>query len=131
MKTRSGTFTVGHTGEPGRGFASRSTSYIIKFNNMQLAKPIYRKEKQMDEELTLEQLRELVEKQTQTINELTAERDSLKQEADVSRETLETTKKELHDTKAMNYTLARQLDVGKEEESPENILYNLYGKRRN
>ena len=85
----------------------------------------------MDEELTLEQLIELVEKQTQTINELTAERDSLKQEADVSRETLETTKKELHDTKAMNYTLARQLDVGKEEESPENILYNLYGKRRN
>ena len=85
----------------------------------------------MDEELTLEQLRELVEKQTQTINELTAERDSLKQEADVSRETLETTKKELHDTKAMNYTLARQLDVGKEEESSENILYNLYGKRRN
>lgn len=85
----------------------------------------------MAEELTLEQLRELVEKQTQTINELTAERDSLKQEADVSHETLETTKKELHDTKAMNYTLARQLDVGKEEESPENILYNLYGKRRN
>lgn len=83
----------------------------------------------MDEELTLEQLRELVEKQTQIINELTAERDSLKQEADVSRETLETTKKELHDTKAMNYTLARQLDVGKEK-SPENILYNLYGKRR-
>ena len=85
----------------------------------------------MAEELTLEQLREIVEQQTQTINELTAERDSLREEADVSRETLETTKKELHDTKAMNYTLARQLDVGKEEESPENILYNLYGKRRN
>lgn len=85
----------------------------------------------MAEELTLEQLRELVEKQTQTINELTAERDSLKQEADISRETLESTKKELHDTKAMNYSLARQLDVGKKEESPENILYNLYGKRRN
>ena len=85
----------------------------------------------MAEELTLEQLKELVEKQTQTINELTAERDSLKQEADVSRETLESTKKELHDTKAMNYSLARQLDVSKKEESPENILYNLYGKRRN
>lgn len=85
----------------------------------------------MAEELTIEQLRELLEKQTQTIKELTAERDSLKQEADVSRETLETTKKELHDTKAMNYTLARQLDVSKKEESPENILYNLYGKRRN
>lgn len=85
----------------------------------------------MAEELTLEQLRELVEKQTQTINELTAERDSLRHEADDSRETLKTTKKELHDTKAMNYTLARQLDVSKKEESPENILYNLYGKRRN
>lgn len=85
----------------------------------------------MAEELTLEQLRELVEKQTQTINELTAERDSLKKEANVSRETLESTKKELHDTKAMNYSLARQLDVSKKEESPENILYNLYGKRRN
>lgn len=85
----------------------------------------------MDEELTLEELRELVEKQTQTINELTAERDSLKEEANVSCETLETMKKELHDTKAMNYTLARQLDVSKKEESPENILYNLYGKRRN
>lgn len=85
----------------------------------------------MSEELTLEQLRELVEKQTQTINELTAERDSLKEEANVSRETLESTKKELHDTKAMNYSLARQLDVSKKEESPENILYNLYGKRRN
>ena len=85
----------------------------------------------MAEELTLEQLRELVEKQTQTINELTAERDSLKEEADLSRETLETTKRELHDTKAMNYTLARHLDVSKKEESPENILYNLYGKRRN
>lgn len=78
----------------------------------------------------MEQLREIVEQQTQTINELTAERDSLKQEANVSRETLESTKKELHDMKAMNYTLARQLDVGKKEESPENILYNLYGKRR-
>ena len=85
----------------------------------------------MADELTLEQLREIVEKQTQTINELTAERDSLKQEADVSRETLETTKRELHDTKAMNYTLARQLDISKKEESSEDILYNLYGKRRN
>lgn len=85
----------------------------------------------MADDLTMEQLKEIVEKQTQTINELTAERDSLKQEADVSRETLESTKKELHDTKAMNYTLARQLDVSKKEESPENILYNLYGKRRN
>lgn len=85
----------------------------------------------MAEELTLEQLRELVEKQTQTINELTAERDSLKEEADDSRKTLESTKKELNDTKAMNYTLARQLDVSKKKESPENILYNLYGKRRN
>lgn len=84
----------------------------------------------LDGELTLEQLREIVEQQTQTINELTAERDSLRQEADVSRETLETTKKELHDTKAMNYTLARQLDVSKKEESPESILFNLYGKRR-
>ena len=85
----------------------------------------------MAEDLTLEQLRELVEKQTQTINELTAERDSLKEEANVSRETLESTKKELHDTKAMNYSLARQLEKKKKEESPENILYNLYGKRRN
>lgn len=85
----------------------------------------------MAEELTLEQLRELVEKQTKTINELTAERDSLRQEANVSRETLETTKKELHDTKAMNYSLARQLDVSRKDETPENILYNLYGKRRN
>lgn len=84
----------------------------------------------MPEELTLEQLKELVEKQTQTINELTAERDSLKEEADVSRETLESTKKDLHDTKAMNYSLARQLDVSKKEESPESILFNLYGKRR-
>lgn len=85
----------------------------------------------MTEELTMEQLKELVEKQTQTISELTAERDSLREEANVSRETLESTKKELHDTKAMNYSLARQLDVSKKEESPENILYNLYGKRRN
>lgn len=85
----------------------------------------------MAEELTIEQLKELVEKQTQTINELTVERDSLKQEANVSRETLETTKKELHDTKAMNYSLARQLDVSKKDESPEEILFNLYGKRRN
>lgn len=84
----------------------------------------------MPEELTLEQLKELVEKQTQSINELTAERDSLKEEANVSRETLESTKKELHDTKAMNYSLARQLDVSKKEESPESILFNLYGKRR-
>lgn len=84
----------------------------------------------MAEELTLEQLKELVEKQTQTINELTAERDSLKEEANVSRETLESTKRELHDTKVMNYSLARQLDVSKKEESPESILFNLYGKRR-
>lgn len=84
----------------------------------------------MAEELTLEQLQELVEKQTQTINELTAERDSLREEANVSRETLETTRRELHDTKAMNYSLARQLDVSKKEESPESILFNLYGKRR-
>lgn len=84
----------------------------------------------MAEELTLEQLKELVEKQTQTISELTAERDSLREEANVSRETLESTKKELHDTKAMNYSLARQLDVSKKEESPESILFNLYGKRR-
>ena len=84
----------------------------------------------MAEELTLEQLRELVEKQTQTINELTAERDSLKQEADVSRETLESTKKELHDTKAMNYSLARQLDVSSKKETDEEILHKLYSGRR-
>lgn len=84
----------------------------------------------MAEELTLEQLRELVEKQTQTINELTAERDSLKKEADVSRETLESTKKELHDTKAMNYSLARQLDVSGNKETDEEILHKLYSGRR-
>ena len=83
------------------------------------------------EEKTLEELKEIVEKQTKLIEELQAERDSLKKETDASHETLESVKKELKETKTMNYTLARQLDVGRESKSPEEIIYGLYGKRRN
>lgn len=83
-----------------------------------------------NEDLTMEQLKELLDKQTKQLEDLTAERDSLAEERTQNLETLESLKSELSETKKVNYTLARSLDVSGKKETDEEILHKLYSGRR-
>lgn len=83
-----------------------------------------------NEELTMEQLKELLDKQSKRLEELTAERDSLAEERTKNLETLESLKSELSETKKMNYTLSRSLNVSGNNETDEEILHKLYSGRR-
>lgn len=65
-----------------------------------------------------------VETAQQSINDLTAERDSFKTENNQIKAQLEANNKELKATKEMNFTLARKIDT-KPAESPEDILHNI------
>lgn len=60
------------------------------------------------------------------LEDLTAGRDSLRDELTATKSGLEDTQKELKETKKVNYTLARQTAV-KPQEDPEEILFNLFG----
>lgn len=66
-----------------------------------------------------------VETQGQTINDLTAERDSFKTENETIRTQLAANDKELKATKEMNFTLSRRLNVKSDHKDDETILHEL------
>lgn len=65
---------------------------------------------------------------TKTIDELTTERESLKEEIDTLRENIVALQNELKETKKLNYTLARQIP-SKKQETFDDALINMFGKR--
>lgn len=74
------------------------------------------------EELTMEQLQQMVTDLQTQADELTAERDSLREELTQLQESSASMKSELAETKKLNYTLGRRLDVGGKKESAEDVL---------
>lgn len=67
-----------------------------------------------------------IETNANQVTDLTAERDSLREELTATQEDLTKINTELAETKKVNYTLARQTAV-KQEQPPETILFNLFG----
>lgn len=67
-----------------------------------------------------------IETNATQVTDLTAERDSLREELAATQEDLTKINTELAETKKVNYTLARQTAV-KQEQPPETILFNLFG----
>lgn len=78
-----------------------------------------------NENLTQEELQQLVIDAGKREEDLTAERDSLKEELQTAREELNTLKQELLETKKLNYTLGRKLDISGKKESAEDILAGM------
>lgn len=91
--------------------------------------------------MTLEELNEALEKEkantaalteaaaksVDQISNLTAERDSLKEELTATKEAFDKLQTELQDTKKLNFTLARTIDQGKgTEASPEEIMRDMF-----
>lgn len=62
---------------------------------------------------------------TKQIEDLTAERDSFKNENDSLKKQAEADSKELKSTKEMNFTLARRLNVSGETKDDETILHDF------
>lgn len=60
----------------------------------------------------IQALQTALEEQTQQLANLTAERDSLKEENSKLSEDMKEREKELAETKKLNFTLARQVDRG-------------------
>lgn len=79
-----------------------------------------------DNDLTMEQLQQMLSDSQQAGENLTAERDSLKEELQQVRDEMQRMKDELQETKKLNYTLGRRLDVSGKKESAEEILAALY-----
>lgn len=77
-----------------------------------------------DEEKTA--LLQSIEDNTKALEDLTAERDSLRDELANTQQILGTTKAELQETKKVNFTLARQTAVTKPE-NPEEIMFKMFG----
>lgn len=82
------------------------------------------------EELTAEQLQQMLADSQKAGEDLTAERDSLKEELQKTQEDLQKLKDELQETKKLNYTLGRRLDVSGKQESAEDILAALYKEEK-
>lgn len=74
--------------------------------------------------MTPEELAALIENQNETIANLEAERDSLKEENEQRREAQKKIEEELRKTKELNFTLSRQ--VGKSQKSAEEILSEMF-----
>lgn len=83
-----------------------------------------------DNGMTLEQLQQMLADSQKAGEDLTAERDSLKEELQQAREDLQKVKDELQETKKLNYTLGRRLDVSGKQESAEDILAALYKEEK-
>ena len=62
------------------------------------------------------------------LSELTAENNSLKKELEENRVTIEEGKKDLAATKELNYTLARKINLQKDQKSFEETLHEAFGK---
>lgn len=72
--------------------------------------------------MTSEEMQVMIDTQTQQIadlehdrSDLTAERDSLRAELDALKQQHDETARELQETKKLNFTLARQVDTGKQK----------------
>lgn len=76
--------------------------------------------------MTEDEMKALIEEQERTIADLTAERDSLKEEAAGSAGKIKDLEKDLSETKKMNFTLARQLDA--RPASGKNIMHEMFGR---
>lgn len=83
-----------------------------------------------NENLTAEQLQQMLSESQKAGEDLTAERDSLKEELQRTQEDLQKLKDELQETKKLNYTLGRRLDVSGKQESAEEILAALYKEEK-
>ncbi len=83
-----------------------------------------------NENLTAEQLQQMLADSQKAGEDLTAERDSLKEELKQAQEDLAKMKDELQETKKLNYTLGRRLDVSHKQESAEDILAALYKEEK-
>ena len=83
-----------------------------------------------NENLTAEQLQQMLAESQKAGEDLTAERDSLKEELKQAQEDLAKMKDELQETKKLNYTLGRRLDVSGKKESAEDILAALYKEEK-
>lgn len=83
-----------------------------------------------NENLTAEQLQQMLADSQKAGEDLTAERDSLKEELQKTQEDLAKLKDELQETKKLNYTLGRRLDVSGKKESAEEILAALYKEEK-
>lgn len=79
-----------------------------------------------DNGLTMEQMQQMLSDSQKAGEDLTAERDSLKEELQKTQEDLAKLKDELQETKKLNYTLGRRLNVADKKESAEDILAALY-----
>ena len=78
--------------------------------------------------LTQEELIELLNSQETKIKEITAERDSYKEENEALKEKDAEREQELANTRKLNYTLARQVDT-KKKSTFEETLVDMYGKK--
>lgn len=79
-----------------------------------------------DEEITA--LQQALDNANTNIAELTAERDSLREELETTRTRNTELVTENAETKKLNYTLARQLDA-RPKETFDDALLNMFGKR--
>lgn len=71
--------------------------------------------------MTPEELQALVDQQTHSIEDLTAERDSFRSENDTLKNQLAAAREELQKTKELNFTLSRRIDGGKKKTLEENL----------
>ena len=71
--------------------------------------------------MTPEELQALVDQQTHSIEDLTAERDSFRSENDTLKNQLAAARDELQKTKELNFTLSRRIDGGKKKTLEENL----------
>lgn len=79
------------------------------------------------EEVEIVALQQELEAERARVEELTAERDSLKEENVTIRQEMEQVRTEASETKKLNYTLARQLDT-KPKKSFDETLIAMFGK---
>lgn len=79
------------------------------------------------DEMTTEELIALLDSQERELSNLTAERDSYREENDTLRERLTANTTELEAVKKMNYTLARKLDTAPETTAEQEIIA-LFGR---
>lgn len=80
------------------------------------------------ENMTTEQLIQIIEEHDTAIQDLTAERDSLQEELTTLRGEDAARIEELASVKKLNYTLARQLDKTPQA-GFDDTLINLYGRK--
>jgi FtsZ-binding cell division protein ZapB len=78
--------------------------------------------------MTTDELVDLLNSQTNEIENLTAERDSLTEENSALKEAAQAAADEIKETKKLNFTLARQLDTRKQKATFEESMISLFGR---